>query len=94
MQQDKVCSCTEYARVRVCAYVQAMAFGQALTKLPRISSTTSTMHGGDQTVPYLLPTFTNVKIGWMLYQNPVSPTTFDLWIDEIAIDSQRIGCNN
>jgi len=56
--------------------------------------TTSTMHGGDQTVPYLLPTFTNVKIGWMLYQNPVSPTTFDIWIDEIAIDSARIGCNN
>ncbi|MGZ3441799.1 MAG: hypothetical protein ACXVDD_19900, partial [Polyangia bacterium] len=56
--------------------------------------TTSTMHGGTQSVPYLLPQFTNVKIGWMLYQNPVSPTTFDVWIDEIAIDSQRIGCNN
>ncbi|MDB4969452.1 MAG: hypothetical protein JWN44_5141 [Myxococcales bacterium] len=56
--------------------------------------TTSTLHGGDQTVPYLLPTFTNVKIGWMLYQAPVNPTTFDIWIDEIAIDSVRIGCNN
>jgi hypothetical protein len=56
--------------------------------------TTSTKHGGDQTVPYLLPTFTNVKIGWMLYQAPVNPTTFDIWIDEIAIDSTRIGCNN
>jgi hypothetical protein len=56
--------------------------------------TTSTMHGGTQSVPYLLPQFTNVKIGWMLYQNPVSPTTFEVWIDEIAIDSQRIGCNN
>lgn len=56
--------------------------------------TTATKHGGIATVPYLLPTFTNVKIGWMLYQTPVSPTTFDLWLDEIAIDSKRIGCNN
>jgi hypothetical protein len=56
--------------------------------------TTSTLHGGAQGVPYVLPQFTNVKIGWMLYQNPVSPTTFDIWLDEIAIDSQRIGCNN
>jgi hypothetical protein len=56
--------------------------------------TTSTLHGGTQSVPYLLPQFTNVKIGWMLYQAPVNPTTFDIWIDEIAIDAQRIGCNN
>lgn len=56
--------------------------------------TTSTIHGGNQGVPYILPEFTNVKIGWMLYQAPVNPTTFDIWIDEIAIDSQRIGCNN
>ena len=56
--------------------------------------TTATMHGGDQTVPYLLPQFTKVTIGWMLYQAPVSPTTFDVWIDEIAVDAERIGCNN
>jgi hypothetical protein len=56
--------------------------------------TTSTLHGGIQSVPYVLPTFTNLKIGWMLYQMPVSPTTFDVWIDEIAIDTTRIGCNN
>ena len=31
---------------------------------------------------YILPQFTNVKIGWMVYQAPVSPTTFDLWIDD------------
>jgi hypothetical protein len=55
--------------------------------------TTSTMHGGN-TNAYILPPFTNVKIGWMLYQTPVNPTTFDIWIDEIAIDSMRIGCNN
>jgi hypothetical protein len=56
--------------------------------------TTSTKHGGDQSVPYILPQFTQLKIGWMLYQTPVSPTTFDIWLDEIAVDSQRIGCNN
>jgi hypothetical protein len=55
--------------------------------------TTSTMHGGNSNA-YILPPFTNVKIGWMLYQTPVNPTTFDIWIDEIAIDTKRIGCNN
>lgn len=56
--------------------------------------TTATVHGGNQSVQYILPHFTQVKIGWMLYQAPVNPTTFDIWIDEIAIDSRRIGCNN
>ncbi len=52
-------------------------------------STTASMHGGNSN-PYLLPQFNQVWLGWQEYQT--SSEVFELWIDEIAIDSQRIGC--
>jgi len=52
-------------------------------------STTETTHGGEK-VPYVLPQFTSVWFGWAEYQDSGVP--FDLWIDEIAIDVERIGC--
>ena len=54
---------------------------------------TASMHGGNA-VPYVMPQFTQLKLGWMLYQVPMAPgpTTFDFWLDEIAIDTARIGC--
>jgi hypothetical protein len=52
-------------------------------------STTASMHGGNSN-PYLLPKFTQVWVGWQEYQTSSEP--FELWIDEIAIDSRRIGC--
>ncbi len=51
--------------------------------------TSETKHGGN-TNPYTLPTFTNVWMGWQEYQ--MSTETFEMWIDEIAIDKERIGC--
>ena len=51
--------------------------------------TTATVHGGD-TNPYVLPTFTNVWLGWQEYQPATE--TFEMWVDEIAIDPSRIGC--
>jgi hypothetical protein len=52
-------------------------------------STSATVHGGNSN-PFLLPQFTNVWIGWQEYQTTTE--SFELWIDEIAIDSARIGC--
>jgi hypothetical protein len=52
-------------------------------------STSPTMHGGNSN-PFLLPQFTNLWIGWQEYQTTTE--TFELWIDEIAVDSARIGC--
>lgn len=51
--------------------------------------TTETKHGGNP-VDYVLPAFTSVTIGWQEYQTSVE--TFEMWVDEIAIDSNRIGC--
>ena len=51
--------------------------------------TSASMHGGNAN-PYILPSFTNVWLGWQEYQ--ASTETFEMWIDEIAIDKDRIGC--
>jgi hypothetical protein len=48
-------------------------------------------HGGNQ-VPFVLPAVDTVKIGWQLYQGGTTPAGFDLWIDDIALSSQRVGC--
>jgi hypothetical protein len=36
--------------------------------------------------------FNDFRVGWTTYQN--APPGFTAWIDEVAIDSQRIGCTN
>ena len=51
--------------------------------------TSETKHGGNAN-PYTLPDFTNVWMGWQEYQT--STETFEMWIDEIAVDKERIGC--
>jgi hypothetical protein len=51
--------------------------------------TSMTVHGGNNN-PYILPQFTRVWLGWAEYQGTNEP--FELWMDEIAIDKERIGC--
>ena len=63
-------------------------------------ATTETAHGTklSRAVPsagmgnFILPNFTAVWIGWQDY-SPGSET-YEMWIDEIAIDHTRIGCEN
>lgn len=50
-------------------------------------------HGANTNVDYNLPNFNSVWVGWWMYQNNPSPDHFDVWIDEIAIDKDRIGCS-
>ena len=57
---------------------------------PRPDLTVSTReHGGNQ-VDFLFPRFDTVKIGWQLYQP--NEGAYDLWYDDIALGSRRIGC--
>jgi hypothetical protein len=39
-----------------------------------------------------IPVFTSLGVGWANYQN--AGEGFAVWIDEVAFDSQRIGCAN
>ena len=50
------------------------------------------LHGGSDD-PYTLPDFNEVWFGWWLYQEDPVPDHFDVWIDEIAVDYARIGCD-
>lgn len=52
-------------------------------------STTATDHGGSS-VDYVLPEMTSFWFGWYQYQQ--DPEPFDVWIDEVALHGERIGC--
>lgn len=43
-------------------------------------------------VSFTMPVFNGLNIGWAHYQNPEAG--FEVWVDEVAVDTQRIGCNN
>jgi hypothetical protein len=50
---------------------------------------------GDTGMAWPIPVFASMSFGWSLYQDytAIMPGGFDVWIDEIAIDTQRVGCS-
>jgi len=52
-------------------------------------ATTVSNHGGSS-VDYILPQMTSVWFGFWQYQ--ADSEGFDVWIDEVALNSERIGC--
>lgn len=55
-------------------------------------ATTATMHGSNNAgVEYILPEMTSFWFGFWQYQED-SSAPFDVWIDLVAIDDERIGC--
>ncbi|HZL21596.1 MAG TPA: hypothetical protein VFG23_27950 [Polyangia bacterium] len=57
---------------------------------PSLGTTSTTPHQGNAGLPFTLPRFTNLWLGWQEYQ--ASSERFEMWLDEIAIDGSRIGC--
>jgi hypothetical protein len=51
----------------------------------------TTDHGGNP-VDFVFPTFETLRIGWQLYQGGTTPAVFDLWIDDLVLDTERVGC--
>lgn len=41
---------------------------------------------------YVHPQYTALRIGWWVYHADATPSPFELWIDEVAVDKDRIGC--
>ena len=60
------------------------------TAKPELSVSTK-MHGGSN-VDFVFPTFNNIWFGWWLYQSGSTPAQFDLWLDDIALSTKRVGC--
>ncbi|MEW9551942.1 hypothetical protein [Nonomuraea sp. NPDC050783] len=48
-------------------------------------------HGGDP-VDFVFPRFDTIKLGWQLYQANPTPAGYDVWMDDIALSSRRVGC--
>ncbi|MET0385928.1 MAG: hypothetical protein ABW321_08210, partial [Polyangiales bacterium] len=61
---------------------------------PSLATTKQTDHGGNSDVPFELPTIGSIWFGFWNYNQgkPVQPDHFDVWLDEIALDGARIGC--
>jgi hypothetical protein len=54
-------------------------------------ATSASAHGGSDAA-YVMPEFESVWVGWWLYQGNPTPSSYDIWIDEVAFDDERIGC--
>ncbi|MER7727429.1 hypothetical protein [Streptomyces sp. NPDC096323] len=54
--------------------------------------TVSTRRHGGADADFVFPRFRTVKIGWQLYQGSPSPSSYDVRMDDIALDGRRIGC--
>jgi hypothetical protein len=54
-------------------------------------SVARTAHGG-ASVDFVFPAFTQIWFGWWLYQGGPTPSQYDLWFDDIALGTTRLGC--
>jgi len=57
---------------------------------PSLDTVPTTKHGGNPSQPFYLPKFTALWIGWQEYQT--SAQKWEMWIDEVIVDKERIGC--
>jgi hypothetical protein len=49
------------------------------------------VHGGNN-VDFVFPKWDSLWFGWWLYQASPTPNQFDLWYDDVAIGTARLGC--
>lgn len=54
--------------------------------------TVSTKVHGGTAVDFVFPTFNKIWFGWWLYQSGSTPPEFDLWLDDVALATKRLGC--
>jgi hypothetical protein len=54
-------------------------------------SVSTNEHGGNP-VDFVFPTFDTVRVGWQLYQGNPTPSSYDLWYDDVVLSSTRAGC--
>ncbi len=80
--------CMEWEVVSADNTVRVFIDGVAKSDL----TVSTTMHGGNQ-VDFVFPTFNRIWFGWWLYQTGPTPNQFDLWMDDLALSTTRIGCN-
>jgi hypothetical protein len=65
------------------------------TEHPSLATTRDVKHGGNASVKYDLPELGSVWVGFENYNQgqTMLPNKYDVWIDEVALNATRIGCN-
>jgi hypothetical protein len=44
-------------------------------------------------VDFVFPEFDTVRVGWQLYQADPTPASYDMRLDDVALATERIGCD-
>ena len=57
---------------------------------PEMTVTTK-QHGGG-TADFVFPSFDRIRLGWQLYQGGSPNARYDVWLDDLALGPNRIGC--
>jgi endoglucanase len=52
----------------------------------------STKNHGGANVDFVFPAINQIKLGWQLYQGGSTPNNFDIWLDDVALHTSRVGC--
>ena len=58
---------------------------------PELHASTN-QHGGNQTA-FNFPAFNNISLGWVVFQGGAQPSQYDVWLDDIVLSTERVGCN-
>lgn len=63
-----------------------------LDGVPNDDLTVDRRHHGGADVDLVFPRFDSLRVGWQLYQGGPTPSQFDLWIDDLVLATERVGC--
>ena len=64
--------------------------GTLLTDVDIVGMGTRCVNNADLGKPWAAPTFSFLSLGWQQYQGSNGP--LELWMDDVAVGTQRIGC--
>jgi hypothetical protein len=64
------------------------------TEQTSLHTTATEFRDGDQEMgkKFVHPEYTKLRVGWWLYQSDATPASYDVWVDEVIVDDERIGC--
>ncbi|HET6284776.1 MAG TPA: hypothetical protein VFH73_27720 [Polyangia bacterium] len=65
--------------------------GKLLADADIVGMGTRCVNGGDLGKPWAGPTFSTISIGWQQYQPSSGP--LEVWLDDLVVDKQPIGCS-
>jgi len=85
--QDARWLCMEWRMNAADSSVRVLIDGTEQTAL----AVSSTNHGGNGTFNF--PTFNGIWLGWWNFQAGTTPAQFNVWLDDIVLSSDRVGCN-